>query len=151
VTGRCAAGAPDWAAGGCACGRRGVAGGADGRRGAPGCGAGGLTACGAGAEDVAETDGAAGVAEAGTVGFDVGAVAAGGATETGGRAAGAGADGADATGAGAEGAGLVRAALAAASFACDSALAADCAVDSSSEPLIFARTFTATSSGMELE
>jgi hypothetical protein len=45
----------------------------------------------------------------------------------------------------------VRAALAAASFACDSALAADCAVDSSSEPLIFARTFTATSSGMELE
>jgi hypothetical protein len=82
------------------------------------------------------------------VGFDVGAVAAGGATETGGRAAG---DGADAIGADAEGAGLVRAALAAASFACDSALAADCAVDSSSEPLIFARTFTATSSGMELE
>ena len=83
------------------------------------------------------------------MGFDVGAVAAGGATETGGRAAG---DGADAIGADAEGAGLVRAALAAASFACDSALAADCAVDSSSEaPLIFARTFTATSSGMELE
>jgi len=55
-------------------------------------------------------------------------------------------------GAGAVGAGLVRAALAAASFACDSVFAADCAADSSSEaPLIFARTFTATSSGMELE
>jgi hypothetical protein len=70
----------------------------------------------------------------------------------GGRAVGAGAeaDGADATGA--VGTGLVRAALAAASFACDSALAADCAADSSSEaPLIFARTLTATSSGMELE
>jgi hypothetical protein len=71
----------------------------------------------------------------------------------GGRAVGAGAeaDGAATAGAGAV-AGLERAALAAASFACDSAFAVDCAADSSSEaPLIFARTFTATSSGMELE
>ena len=78
--------------------------------------------------------------EAGVAGFAAGATAAGGATETGGLV-GAETDGAAAAGAGAEGAGLVRAAL-----------AADCAVDSSSEaPLIFARTFTATSSGMELE
>jgi hypothetical protein len=88
-------------------------------------------------------DGVAGLA-AGT--------AAGGATGAGGLAAAAGADGADATGAGAVRAGLVRAALAAASFAWDSAFAADCAADwSSDSPLIFARTFTATSSGMELE
>jgi hypothetical protein len=47
---------------------------------------------------------------------------------------------------------LVRAALAAASFAWASALAGDCVPDSSSDsPLIFARTFTATSSGIELE
>jgi hypothetical protein len=90
---------------------------------------------------------------AGVAGFADGAVAAGGAVALGGLAgAGAETDGAAATGAGAVGAGLVRAALAAVSFAWDSVLAADCAVDSSSEaPLIFARTFTATSSGMELE
>jgi glycogen synthase len=85
------------------------------------------------------------------VGFTAGTVAAGAVAPTGGLAgAVAEADGAAATGA--VGAGLVRAAFAAASFACDSALAVVCAVDSSSEaPLIFARTFTATSSGMELE
>jgi hypothetical protein len=94
------------------------------------------------------------VAEAGAVGvagFAAGTAAAGRATGTCGLA-GAGADGAAATDAGAVGAGLLRAALAAASLAWDSAFAADCAADSSSElPLIFARTFTATSSGIELE
>ena len=91
------------------------------------------------------------MAEAGGVGFITGTVAAGAVAAAGGLAgAGAEADGAAATGA--VGAGLVRAAFAAASFACDSALAVVCAADSSSEaPLIFARTFTATSSGMELE
>jgi hypothetical protein len=83
------------------------------------------------------------------VGFAGETVAAGGTAAAGGLA-GAGAKGAATTGAAV--AGLVRAALAAASLACDSAFAADCAADSSSEaPLIFARTFTATSSGMELE
>ena len=106
---------------------------------------------GAVAAGVAETDGATGVAEADVVGFAAGTVAGGGATGAEGLAAAAG-DGAAATGAGAVGAGRVRAALAAASFAWDSDLAADCAADSSSDsPLIFARTFTATSSGMELE
>jgi hypothetical protein len=101
-----------------------------------------------------ETDGAAGVAEAGDAGgtgFAAGTAAAGEATATGGLAD-AGAAGAAATGAGAVGAVRVRAAFAAASFAWDSAFEADSAADSSSEaPLIFARTFTATSSGMELE
>jgi hypothetical protein len=94
------------------------------------------------------------VAEAGAAGgtgFAAGTAAAGGATATGGLA-GVGVDGAAATGAGAVGAGLVRAALAAASLACDSVFAAASAADSLSDaPLIFARTFTATSSGMELE
>jgi hypothetical protein len=91
---------------------------------------------------------------AGVAGFAAGTVAAGGTTAAGGLAAGDGAetDGVAATGAGAVGTGLVRAALAAASFAWDSAFAVDSAADSSSEaPLSFARTFTATSSGMELE
>ncbi len=90
---------------------------------------------------------------AGVAGLAAGTVAAGCAAAAGGLAgAGVETDGAAATGAGAVGAGLVRAALAAASLAWDSAFAADCAADSSSEaPLIFARTFTATSSGMELE
>jgi len=104
---------------------------------------------------VAEADGADGVAEAGAdgvAGFATGTAAADGAVGTGGLAAGTETDGADAAGAGAVGAGLVRAALVAASLAWDSAFAADSAADSSSEaPLIFARTFTATSSGMELE
>jgi hypothetical protein len=97
------------------------------------------------------------VAEAGAggvAGFAAGTVAAGGGAATGGLAAGVGTetDGVAATGAGAVGPGLVRAALAAASLAWDCAVAADCAADSSSEaPLSFARTFTATSSGMELE
>jgi hypothetical protein len=91
------------------------------------------------------------VAEAGGAGFAAGTVAAGGAAATGGLVgAGAEAEGAAATGT--VGAGLVRAAFAAVSFAWDSALAAVCAADSSSEaPLILARTFTATSSGIELE
>jgi hypothetical protein len=89
------------------------------------------------------------VAEAGGAGFAAGTVAAGGAAAAGGLA---GAEAEEAAVTGAVGVDLVRAAFAAASLACDSALAADCAADSSSEaPLIFARTFTATSSGMELE
>ena len=85
------------------------------------------------------------------MGFAGETVAAGGTAAAGGLA-GAGAEAEEAAVTGAVGVGLVRVAFAAASLACDSALAADCAADSSSEaPLIFARTFTATSSGMELE
>jgi hypothetical protein len=88
---------------------------------------------------------------AGGAGFVAETAAAGGGAATGGLT-GAGPDGAAATGAGAVGAGLVRPALAAASLACDSVFATASATDSSSEaPLSFARTFTATSSGMELE
>jgi hypothetical protein len=89
-------------------------------------------------------DGVAGLAE--------GTAVAGDATGAVGLTATAGAEGVAAAGAGVVGAGRVRAALAVASFAWASAFAADCAVDSSSDsPLIFARTLTATSSGMELE
>ena len=85
------------------------------------------------------------------MGFAGETVAAGGTAAAGGLD-GAGAEAEEAAVPGAVGVGLVRAAFAAASLACDSVLAADWAADSSSEaPLIFARTFTATSSGMELE
>jgi hypothetical protein len=120
----------------------------------PGCGADGLTTCGA--AGVTEPDCGAGAAGAGAVetgaagpaGRDAGTATTGATGATGGLTAAAG--GAAATGA--AGTGLERAARAAASFAWASAFAADCVPGSSSDsPLIFARTFTATSSGIELE
>jgi hypothetical protein len=86
----------------------------------------------------------------GAPGFAAGTAAVGG-TVAGLIAVGAETVGATATGPGAEGAGagLVRAAFVVASLACDSAASA--AASASEAPLIWRRTFTATSSGMELE
>ena len=79
-----------------------------------------------------------------------GAGAAGGFITAGAETAGAAAEGDTGPGAGA--AGLLRTPRVAASLACASLFSAASAADSASEaPLICLRTFTATSSGMELE
>jgi hypothetical protein len=109
-----------------------------------------------GADGVAQTGAAGPAGFAGAAGFN-GSDAAGGAATVAGGLMGvtaAGAAGAAEIGVGAGGTtvGLLRAAFAAASFACDSDLALTSAASSAAEALFnFARTLTATSSGIELE
>ena len=114
--------------------------------GAAGFAAGGAATAGSAGAGTLGAAGAAAAGASGTTVFAAGTAGTAGAT-------GFTATGATLTGGGAAtAAGLVRAAFAAASFASFSALAAASAFASSSAaPRIFLRTFTATSSGIELE